>query len=92
MHVIFFKISFLIVAYFLLDPERILNMCESCLNQNKDILHPLNLSCVKILDCLFDASVDLQLWDKALMYGSETLPAYRYFCTITNVVAFYYSN
>nr|XP_011419033.2 histone-lysine N-methyltransferase SMYD3 [Crassostrea gigas] len=59
------------------DPERILNMCESCLNQNKDILHPLNLSCVKILDCSFDASVDLQLWDKALMYGSETLPAYR---------------
>lgn len=83
-----FKIFNIIVAYFLLDPQRILNTCESCLIQNKDFLHPLNLSCVKILDCLFDASVDLQLWDKALVYGSETLPAYRYLCIITNLVAF----
>ncbi|XP_061169651.1 histone-lysine N-methyltransferase SMYD3-like [Saccostrea echinata] len=59
------------------DPERVLSVCERCLNCYADLFHPLNLSLVKILDYVFDAAMDLQLWEKAVNYGSKTLPAYR---------------
>nr|XP_022323267.1 histone-lysine N-methyltransferase SMYD3-like [Crassostrea virginica] len=59
------------------DAERILSVCEKCLQQNRNFLHPLNLNYVKILDCVFDAAVDLQFWDKAILFGTQTLPAYR---------------
>ncbi|XP_056009715.1 histone-lysine N-methyltransferase SMYD3-like [Ostrea edulis] len=59
------------------DPDQVLNVCEQCLKCYAEFYHPLNLSFVKILDYAFDASVDLQLWEKAVDYGSKTLPAYR---------------
>ena len=71
------KGKFILSAFFISDAERILSVCEKCLQQNRNCLHPLNLNYVKILDCVFDAAVDLQFWDKAILFGTQTLPAYR---------------
>ena len=59
------------------DYDRVLGLCEDCLETQTGVLHPLNIHRLRILDRAFDACIELQIWDKALQYGLDTLDAYR---------------
>ncbi|KAK2167317.1 hypothetical protein NP493_1279g00016 [Ridgeia piscesae] len=59
------------------DFEVMRDVCESCLQRQRRLLHPLNIYVVQVTDCAFDAAIQLCQWEKALDYGSRTLEPYR---------------
>ncbi|XP_050389653.2 histone-lysine N-methyltransferase SMYD3 [Patella vulgata] len=59
------------------DWSGVLSICEECL-KSFHILSELNVYRTRLLDLAFDSCINLELWQKALKYGLQTLEAYRY--------------
>ncbi|KAK6194512.1 hypothetical protein SNE40_000134 [Patella caerulea] len=59
------------------DWSEVLSICEECL-KSFHILSELNVYRTRLLDLAFDSCINLELWQKALKYGLQTLKAYRY--------------
>jgi len=60
-----------------LDAKHTLVMCEDFMNKQHRFFTPHNIDCLRILDKLFDASIDCAYWNKAVEYGAQTVDSYR---------------
>lgn len=54
-----------------------IDVCEILFSKQEKVLTDLNLRRVKILDMAFDACINLERWNEAMMYGSKLLPGFR---------------
>ncbi|XP_014667178.1 PREDICTED: histone-lysine N-methyltransferase SMYD3-like [Priapulus caudatus] len=61
------------------DPALVLQQCESCLRLQRQVMHPLCVNYVRVLDKAMDACIDQQLWEQAVQYGLQTIECYRRF-------------
>lgn len=59
--------------------EAVLDSAENILAEQKGFFHKLHFSRVGILDKAMDACIYLELWDKALAFGLQTMDAYKLF-------------
>ena len=57
--------------------QAILNLCETVLREQQGIFHKLHYRRVGILDKAMDACIFLELWNKALVFGLQTLEPYK---------------
>ena len=57
--------------------ESILDLAENILAEQKGFFHKLHFSRVGILDKAMDACIYLELWDRALAFGLQTMDAYK---------------
>lgn len=57
--------------------EAILDLAENILAEQKGFFHKLHFSRVGILDKAMDACIYLELWDRALAFGLQTMDAYK---------------
>ena len=59
------------------DHQAILELTENILTEQKGFFHKLHYSKVDLCDKAMDACIYLELWDKALAYGLQTMDAYK---------------
>ena len=59
--------------------EAVLDTAVNILAEQKGFFHKLHFSRVGILDKAMDACIYLELWDKALAFGLQTVDAYKLF-------------
>ncbi|XP_041038936.1 histone-lysine N-methyltransferase SMYD3 isoform X4 [Carcharodon carcharias] len=57
--------------------EEIVDMCQTLLDKNRDVLPDTNLYLSKMLDAAMDACIQLARWEDALSYGTRTLRSYQ---------------
>lgn len=57
--------------------EAILDLAEATLAEQKGFFHKLHFTRVGIFDKAMDACIYLELWDRALTYGLQTMDAYK---------------
>lgn len=60
------------------DWQVLLESCKQLLSGDRGKVPIENLYKLRILDMALDASIHLEQWEKALIYGVETLPVYRW--------------
>ncbi|XP_013420893.1 histone-lysine N-methyltransferase SMYD3-like [Lingula anatina] len=61
------------------DFKMVLELSGHCLSEVSDHLHPMHILMIRLHDSAFDACIELQKWDLALVYASKTTEAYREF-------------
>lgn len=59
------------------DHEAILELAEKILAEQRGFFHKLHYSKVGLLDKAMDACIYLEMWDKALTFGLQTMDAYK---------------
>ena len=59
------------------DYNSILDLAENVLDEQRCFFHKLNYSRIGILDKAMDACINLELWDRALAFGLQTMDAYK---------------
>ncbi|XP_060083829.1 histone-lysine N-methyltransferase SMYD3-like [Ylistrum balloti] len=61
------------------DPLKVLQLCEECQKEQKQLFTDCNVHCVHLLVKAFDAGIDRGHWEVALQYGLRVQEAYRKF-------------
>ncbi|KAK9498342.1 hypothetical protein O3M35_002996 [Rhynocoris fuscipes] len=68
-----------------------LDACKVCLSKQKNIFHKDNILYVKTLDLAFEASIQLGMWEDALLMGDELAEGYRkYYGSIHPTLGLHY--
>ena len=57
--------------------EAVLDLAENILAEQRGFFHKLHFIKVGILDKAMDAAIYLELWDRALAFGLQTMDAYK---------------
>jgi len=59
------------------DHQAILELAEKILAEQRGFFHKLHYSKIRLLDKAMDACIYLELWDRALAFGLQTMDAYK---------------
>ncbi|KAL4231552.1 hypothetical protein ACF0H5_009133 [Mactra antiquata] len=61
------------------DWKKVYEMSKTLIQETRDVLHPMNVYNVKLLNKAFDAAVNEEEWTKACKYGEKNLDQCRYY-------------
>ncbi|XP_060555621.1 histone-lysine N-methyltransferase SMYD3-like [Ruditapes philippinarum] len=56
--------------------KKVFEKCKKLIQETTNILHPMNVYSVRLLDKAFDVAIEEEHWEKAIKYGQKTLQAY----------------
>ena len=66
------------------DQQAILDLAEKRLANQRGFFHQLHYSRIRILDKAMDACINLEMWERALSFGLQTLSAYKLYYPINH--------
>ena len=59
------------------DQQAILDLAEKILTEQRGLFHKLHYSKIGLLDKAMDACIYLEMWERALAFGLQTMHAYK---------------
>lgn len=70
------KVIISYLDFYLLSSTADLDTAKICLKRQENVLHPLNLLCVKTLDMAFESAITLGKYEEAAAFGRMLLPGF----------------